>query len=278
MIMDAGIISTIARRELTISIRNKWTVIFAGVFGVLIVSISYFGSMTSGETGFQGFNRTSASLLSLVLYLIPLVSLMMATQSFAGGSVENEILFSQPVSRSDILLGKILGLFASMAAATLAGFGLGGVIIATQAETDDIWGYPIFVGLSLILSLVFLSLASLISMLSRRQTKAFGLALLVWFFFVIFYDLLVLGGSLMFRERTANYFIFASLFANPVDMVRVAGLISLQGNEIFGAAGAALVKFVGGEGWGVSALLASLAAWIAAPLLLSLRLLKRQDI
>jgi Cu-processing system permease protein len=276
--MEAGTILTLARRELAISIRNKWTVIFAAVFGVLITAISYFGSMTTGAAGFQGFNRTSASLLSLVLYLVPLVSLMMATQSFAGGAVENEILFSQPISRSEILIGKVLGLFASMSAATLAGFGLGGLVIATQADMDDIWGYPVFVGLSLVLSLVFLSLAALVSMIGRRQTKAFGLALLIWFFFVIFYDLLVLGGSLLLREKTANYFIFGSLFGNPVDMVRVAGLISLQGEEIFGPAGAALVKFLGGEAFGSAALVLSLLVWIAVPLLISLRLLRRQDI
>jgi Cu-processing system permease protein len=276
--MEAGTIITLARRELAISIRNRWTVIFAAVFSVLITAISYFGSMTVGAAGFQGFNRTSASLLSLVLYLVPLVSLMMATQSFAGGAVENEILFSQPISRSEVMIGKVLGLFASMSAATLAGFGLGGLVIATQADTDDIWGYPIFVALSLVLSLVFLSLAALVSMISRRQTKAFGLALLIWFFFVIFYDLLVLGGSLLLRERTANYFIFGSLFGNPVDMVRVAGLISLQGEEIFGPAGAALVKFLGGETFGAAALVLSLLVWIAVPMLLSLRLLKRQDI
>jgi Cu-processing system permease protein len=276
--MEAGTIFTLARRELAICIRNKWTAIFAVVFGVLITAISYFGSMTSGAAGFQGFNRTSASLLSLVLYLVPLVSLMMATQSFSGGAVENEILFSQPISRSEVLIGKLLGLFASMAAATLAGFGLGGLVIATQADLDDVWGYPIFVALSLILSLVFLSLAALVSMISRRQTKAFGLALLIWFFFVIFYDLLVLGGSLLLRERSANYFIFASLFGNPVDMVRVAGLISLQGEEIFGPAGAALIKFLGGEILGVAAVIVSLFVWIAVPILLSLRLLKKQDI
>jgi Cu-processing system permease protein len=112
----------------------------------------------------------------------------------------------------------------------------------------------------------------------RRQTKAFGVALLVWFFFVIFYDLLVLGGSLLFKERTANYFIFASLFGNPVDMVRVAGLLSLKGEEIFGAAGAALLKFLGGEFRGFVALLLSLLLWTLAPLLVSLRLLRKQDI
>lgn len=276
--MDASSIYTIARQELTVNIRNKWTLIFAVVFGSLVLAISYFGAMTAGAVGFQSFNRTSASLLSLVLYLIPLVALMMGTQSFLSGAGDDEMLFAQPVMRGEILLGKLLGLFAAMMTATFVGFGLGGLVIATQTDGADFLGYPIFVGLSLILSLVFLSLAMLAAIACRRRAKAFGVALLVWFFFVIFYDLLVLGGSLLFKEKTANYFIFASLFGNPVDMVRVAGLLALKGEEIFGAAGAALLKFLGGEARGFAALLLSLLLWALAPLLISLRLLRKQDI
>lgn len=276
--MDANSIYTIARQELTVNIRNKWTVIFAVVFGSLVLAISYFGAMTAGEVGFQSFNRTSASLLSLVLYLIPLVALMMGTLSFAGEAGDGEMLFAQPVTRAEILLGKLLGLFAAMTTATFVGFGLGGLVIATQIGTEDIFGYPIFILLSLALALIFLCLATLVSIVCRRQTKSFGVALLVWFFFVIFYDLLVLGATLLLTERTANYLIFASLFGNPVDMIRVGGLLSLNGEEIFGAAGAALLKFVGGEVWGFAALLVGVLVWTIAPVLLSLRLWQRQDV
>jgi Cu-processing system permease protein len=276
--MDLSTILTIARQELTVAIRNKWTVIFAFVFGSLVLAISYFGTMTAGEIGFQGFNRTTASLLSLVLYLVPLVALMMGTQSFLSSGGEDEMLFAQPVSRSEILVGKLLGLFAAMVTAMFVGFGLGGLVIATQTGAEDFLGYPIFVGLSLVLSAVFLALSMLCAIACRRRIKAFGVALLVWFFFVIFYDLLVLGGSLLFSERSANYFIFASLFGNPVGMVRVAGMISLKGGEVFGAAGAALLRFTGGEARAVTAMVASLLLWTAAPVLISMKLLRKQDI
>jgi Cu-processing system permease protein len=276
--MEINSVLTIARQELTVAVRNKWTLIFASVFGSLVLAISYFGTMTAGQIGFQGFNRTTASLLSLVLYLIPLVALMMGTQSFLSDSGDGEMLFAQPVTRGEILVGKILGLFGAMVTATFVGFGLGGLVIATQTDASGFPGYPIFVGLSLILSLVFLSLSALVSIACQRQTKAFGVALFVWFFFVIFYDLLALGGSLLFKERMANYFIFASLFGNPVDMVRVAGLLSLKGEEVFGAAGAALLKFLGGEFQGFAALLVSLLIWTLAPLFVSLKLWRRQDI
>jgi Cu-processing system permease protein len=276
--MDKSAILTIAKRELIISIRNKWTAVFAVVFGVLVTAISYFGTMSSGVASFQGFGRTSASLLSLVLYLVPLIALMMGTQSLLSAEGDSEMLFSQPVSRADVIIGKLVGLFAAIATATIAGFSAGGLVIALRTETDNVAAYVFFVGLSLLLSMVFLSLSALVGVANQRQTRAFGAALTLWFFFVIFFDLLVMGGSLLLKEKTANYFIFGSLFANPVGMVRVAGLIALSGEEVFGAAGAALMKFTGGAVYGLAALIAGLTAWVVIPLAASIRLLRKQDI
>ena len=276
--MDLNAIFTIGKRELTVSIRNKWTAVFAIVFGVLVTAISYFGTIATGQASFQGFGRTSASLLSLVLYLVPLVALMMGTQSFLSSEGDSEMLFSQPISRSDVVIGKLSGLFAAMTAATLGGFGAGGIVIAMRTDTADFLSYGFFVGLSLFLSAVFLAIAALVSVANRRQTRAFGVALTVWFFFVIFFDLLVLGGSLFLKERSANYFIFASLLANPVGLVRVAGSIALNGEEAFGAAGPVLLKFTGGAIYGLMVVLFGLTLWTLGPLLVSVGILKRQDI
>lgn len=276
--MDTNAIRTIARQELVVSIRNRWTLVFAGVFGVLVLAISYFGLVTGGAVGFQGFARTSASLLNLVLYIVPLVALTMGTLSFTSEKSGNELLFAQPVTRGEILLGKLFGLFASIFTAMLVGFGVGGVVIASQAGTEGSLRYPGLVGFSLLLALIFLSLAAFISTLCRRKTKAFGVALFVWFFFVLFYDLLAIGLTFLFTERTANVFIFGSLFGNPVDMMRVASLMILNGTDIFGAGGAALLRFLGGERLSVAILIIALAVWVIAPLAGAQKLLKHQDI
>jgi Cu-processing system permease protein len=276
--MDLNAIYTIARQELIINIRNRWTLIFALVFGGLVLAISYFGLVTVGAVGFQGFARTSASLLNLVIYIIPLVALTMGTVSFTSEKTSGELLFSQPVTRAEILLGKLAGLFSSILTATFFGFGLAGVIIASKAGTEGIFRYPIFIGLSLLLALIFLCLSALVSAICRRKTIAFGVTLFLWFFFVLFYDLVVIGGTFLLKERTANTFLFVSLLGNPVDMVRVASLIVLNGKPIFGAAGAALVKFLGGDAMSVLALLCGLVSWIILPLLLSHWWLKKQDI
>jgi Cu-processing system permease protein len=276
--MNFHAIVTIARQELVVNVRNKWILTFAVAFALLVLAISYFGLVTAGTVGFQGFTRTSASLLSLVLYVIPLIALTVGTLSFTSERSVSELLFAQPVTRTEILLGKLAGLFVSMATATLIGFGVGGLVIAVRAGSEGAGRYPVFVALSLLLALAFLSLSALVAFLFQRKPRAFGVTLILWFFFVVFYDLLVIGGSLLLKEKVANTLIFASLFGNPVGMVRVASLIVLDGKEIFGAAGGALVRFLGGETESLLLLLGALVLWVVLPLLASRQLLRRQDI
>src|SRR5262249_47345849 len=139
--MDFHGIATIARQELVVNIRNKWILTFAIAFALLILAISYFGLVTAGTVGFQGFTRTSASLLRLVLYVVPLIALTMGTLSFTSERSVSELLFAQPVTRTEILLGKLAGLFASMVTATLIGFGAGGLVIAAQAGNEGAGRY-----------------------------------------------------------------------------------------------------------------------------------------
>jgi Cu-processing system permease protein len=275
--MDWNSISTIAAQEVKVNLRNKWMLLFAAIFSALSLAVCYFGMVTVGAVGVQNFTRTTASLLNMVLYLVPLVALVMATLSFSGERGTTELLFSQPVSRADILLGKLAGLFACTTGATCFGFGVSGILIAARSGSDGSVRYAIFVGLALLLTLVFLSLGSMIAILVNNRAKALGAALFLWFFFVIFYDLLAIGMTFLFKERTANAFIFLSLFGNPVDLVRVSGLINLGGTTVFGTAGAALMKFLGGVVLSNILLIVGLAAWTAGPIVVSVRRLNRQD-
>ncbi len=276
--MDLNAMLTVAHQELIINIRNRWTLIFATVFGILVLAISYFGLITAGSIGFEGFARTSASLLNLVLFVVPLVSLVMGTLSFTSEKSSSELLFSQPVTRTEILAGKLLGLFAAILIATLIGFGLAGLVIAIKAGPEGSLRYPALVSLSLVLALIFLTLSALVAVICQRKSVAYGAALFLWFFFVLLYDLLVLGGTFLLKERAANAFLFTSLIGNPVGMVRIASLIALDGKEVFGAAGAALLRFLGGERSSIIVLSAGLLLWIVLPFLAARSLLKRQDI
>jgi Cu-processing system permease protein len=270
--------AAIARQEFVIAMRARWVLVFSGVFSVLALGITYFGTATAGVAGVQGFERTTASLLSLVLYLVPLLGLMLGTLALSRDRAGNELLFSQPVSREHVLYGRVSGIFAATAVAMLAGFGVAGIIVLSEVGAEGLSRYAGMVVLSLALAAVFLSLGALAGVVSATRTRAFGLALCVWFFFVLFYDLLIIGFTFILRERPANTMILLSLFGNPVDLVRVSTLLTLSDPSIFGAAGAALLKFLGGASLSQLALGFAIAAWFFVPLWFAGRLLRRLDL
>ena len=92
--------------EFVLNRRNRWVVSFAGLFASLTVAIAYFGMVTSGYAGFQDFTRTSASLVNLGGFLIPLFALLLGVFSFLTNRECLEVLVTQPIPRSRVLLGK----------------------------------------------------------------------------------------------------------------------------------------------------------------------------
>ncbi|MEN3038517.1 MAG: ABC transporter permease subunit [Candidatus Kryptonium sp.] len=277
--MRWGVIYTIAETEVIISVRNKWTHIFAIIFTILILGISYFGLSASGYKGsMQDFSRTTLSLLNLVLYLIPLASLIVGVMSFSGDGRSNELIFSQPLDRWEIQVGKLLGLLVVIFTSTSLGFGISGFIILMRVGSEGVFKYLVFVLLSNLLGFVFIGISALISVLAKQRGRAFGLSVLVWFLFLIFYDLVVIGATTFLKGKVAATFAMISLLGNPVDIVRVLSLITLNTPEIFGPAGAAFLKFLGGSIPTYIVLIFDLILWFALSVFLSIKILSKQDI
>ncbi len=268
----------IARMELLASIRNRWTFIYASVFSVLILALSYFGLVTTLAVGFQDLTRTSASILSLSLYLIPFIALVMGSTSLTAEKGLNELIFAQPVTRNQIFLGKLLGLFLSIFASVLIGFSFAGFIIAIKAGSRGILAYAGIVILSLLLAFVFLAISGLISVACHRTAKGIGISLLVGFFFLFIYDLLVIGLTVLMPERIGNRFALLALFGSPIGVTRVAGLILIGGKDLLGSAGTQLIRLLNGEILALALLTLVLLLYIAIPTYLAVHLLSRQDI
>ena len=66
------------------------------------------GLAASGQLLVQGFTRTAVSLLSLALYLLPLVGLVLGAHAFGAQDGGTELLLAQPIARH-VLLGRCLG-------------------------------------------------------------------------------------------------------------------------------------------------------------------------
>ena len=228
--MEIAQIATIAGKEFWDRIRNRWVLAVALVFTVFALVIAYFGAAQQGAVGFRSIDVTIASLVSLVIYLIPLIALVLGFDAIVGererGSLD--LLLSMPITRVELLLGKYLGLAAALTFSTVAGFGLVAVVLSSQLELNALFHYFGFMLSSVLLGCAFLSLAVMLSVFAGDRTRASGLAIAMWFFFVLVFDLLLLGALVVSGGQWGGELFPYLLLLNPADVFRILNIFSLE--------------------------------------------------
>lgn len=264
-------IVAVAAKEFSDRLRNRWVLAVALVFTVFSLAITYFGGAAQGQIGPRSIEATIASLVSLVIYLIPLIALLLGFDAIVGererGSLD--LLLAHPITRLELLLGKYLGLAAALALSTLAGFALVAALLWQRFGAAGLYHYGGFVLSSVLLGLAFLSLALLLSVLARDRTRASGLAIALWFALVLVFDLLLLGllvasGGELGGVLSGDGFAYL-LLLNPADVFRILNVFSLDDMaRLYGLA--SVVPPALGNPWLMGG---AMLAWIGAPLALA---------
>lgn len=262
--MELTQILTLAAKEFRDRMRNRWVLVVALVFTVFSLVIAYFGGAQQGQLGLRSIEFTIASLVSLVIYLIPLIALLLGFDAVVGererGSLD--LLLSLPITRLELLLGKYLGLAAALTLSTLVGFGLVAVLLFQQFSWPGLYHYLGFMLSSVLLGLAFLSLAVLMSVIARERTRASGLAIALWFFFVLVFDLLLLAGLVATGGAYGGDAFAYLLLLNPADVFRILNVFSLEDvRTLYGLA--SIVPPALAKPWLMGSVM---LAWIVLPL------------
>lgn len=223
-------VRVIATKEFRDRIRNRWVLAVALIFSLFALAIAYFGTAQQGSVGFRSIDVTIASLVSLVIYLVPLIALILGYDAIVGekerGSLE--LLLSMPISRFEILLGKYLGLAAALASSTVLGFGAGLLPLAAQLGSNDLYHYAGFVLSAILMGMAFLSLSLLVSVVTLDRVRASGIAIALWFFFVLIFDLLLMGALVVSQGNLGSGVFAALLMLNPADIFRLLNIFSSE--------------------------------------------------
>ncbi len=229
-LVDTRAVATVAAKELRDRLRNRWVLAVAAVFTVFALVIAYFGGAQQGTVGVRGIEFTIASLVSLVIYLIPLIALLLGFDAVVGererGSLD--LLLALPITRFELLLGKYLGLAAALSLSTVAGFGSVAALLAWQLGAAALFHFAGFMLSSVLLGLAFLSLAVAVSVVASDRTRASGLAIALWFFFVLVFDLLLLGFMVLSGGGIGGDVAAWLLLLNPADVFRILNIFSLD--------------------------------------------------
>ncbi|HEY1007234.1 MAG TPA: ABC transporter permease subunit [Sphingobacteriaceae bacterium] len=211
------------------------------------------------------------SIATVVLTIVPLVSIVYATTYYFNALEFTELLVAQPVSRTAILLGQFTGISLSVLGAFLAGAGIPVLLFAASAT-----GFTLLAAGSLA-TLGFVALAFLASALTRDKAQGIGLALMTWFYFSVIFDALVLLFLFTMNEYPLEKAMIVLSALNPIDLARIMILLQLDISALMGYTGALYQQFFG-SGSGMLFALAMLTLWAGVPLALALRVFRRKDL
>lgn len=243
-------------------LRNK--VVMAYTAFLLVVSVSLF---SMEETG----SKAVLSLLNIVLIVVPLVSLVFSTIHWYNSYEFIELMLTQPASRKKVLLSEYAGIGSSLLTAYLIGVGLPVLIYNPDAT-----------GLALILvggllTLVFTSIAFFASVKSRDKARGIGTALLLWFYFALIFDGLLLLILFTFSDYPLEKLILALSSFNPIDLGRIYLMLQMDISALMGYTGAVYKDFLGSSG-GLLYTLGIMLVWVVIPLLLAMRSFAKKDL
>lgn len=211
------------------------------------------------------------SLMNIVLMVVPLVSIVFSTIHFYNSYEFIELMLSQPVNRRVVFLGEYFAVAISLCFSFTIGVGVPVVFYGTGASGLTL----LYTGL--MLTLVFVSMAFLSSVLTRDKAKAIGVALLFWFYFSLIYDGLLMWIIYSFMDYPLEKVTLALVSLNPVDLARILMLLQLDISALMGYTGAFYKDFFGSS-MGLIFSSVILLLWIVLPVWVALRIFKRKDL
>ena len=93
------------------------------------------------------------------------------------------------------------------------------------------------------LTFIFVSLAFLASVITRDKAKGIGVALLLWFYFALLYDGLVMFLLFFFSDYPLEQASLVLITLNPIDLGRIIVLLNIDISALMGYTGALYKNF-----------------------------------
>lgn len=243
-------------------LRNK--IVIAYTAFLLVMSLSVFNLEDNASKGLL-------SLLNVILLIVPLVSMVFSTIYTYNSSEFIELLVSQPLKRKTIWLSLFSGLAVSLSLSFFIGAGI--PILLYQPGSTGI----MMLITGLLLSVIFVAIALLASVTTRDKAKGIGKVILLWLYFALLFDGMVLFLLFQFADYPLEKAMVGVSALNPIDLSRILILLQMDVSALMGYTGAIFRNFFGTHTGVILAFLV-LITWFVAPLWLSLRKFNSKDL
>jgi ABC-type transport system involved in multi-copper enzyme maturation permease subunit len=271
---------TIAKKEFMDNLRNNWIMILTVLFIILTLVISF----VSGGGSLGDIEITVVGLLTIASVLVPIIAVMLGYNTISGEAESGSLLVMQsyPVSRGEVYFGKFLGLGSVLAVSVLLGFGISGIVIGAAVGGANPGGFLVFIFLTILLGLIYLSMSICFSAILKRRTTSLyaGIGLFFWSMIissVILGVFLGTGGSFadLLSGGMPNWLWSSMMVLSPMDMFQTATFLGfdLRVANISGFGGIAIPDFIS-----MANLLVIFILWIVIPLGVGYYFYRKRDI
>ncbi len=217
----------VAGKELRDCLRSRWLVFGSALFAILGLAVFFGTAAIGGTLQYQPLPSVMNSLLSLTVFLLPLLALLLAYDAFVGEAESGTLLLmlTYPLSRLQWLTGKAMGQGAALLLVLVIGFAVLPIVQATLDVPYDISALIMSLGVLItsgwLLGLIFMLIAYWVSLSVRHKAQALALLLVVWFVAVLLYDLGLLVVSVAGADVLGRETLTALMLANPASVFRL---------------------------------------------------------
>lgn len=254
--------SKLIKHILTDLVRNR--VMIAYLIFLLVSSLTIFNMQDTAAKGI-------VSMLNIILWIIPMISMVFSAIYLYNSSEFIELLLSQPLQRRTIWSSLFVGLAISFTVCFIIGYGIPMLLYA-----NVIAGWITMLA-GIFLSLIFVAIAMLIVVQTRDKARGIGKVILLWLYFSIIFNGLILMFIFQFADYPIEKPMVILSFFNPIDLARIMALLQLDISALMGFTGSLFREFFGSISGQILSIIVMII-WILIPYFLSLYKFNRKDL
>lgn len=249
----------IALREVKLGFRNPWAYSFMALFTLFSLSLLLINT----QNFMQGYSSSTASMLNLILYLLPLMTLLLGSFSLTAEKEEGswQLLSTYPLTTFSFLWGKYVGLTSVLMTIVAFGYGVTGIIGALLGNGLDAVTFGLFLAFSFGLVVLFLAAAICIGTVAKNRWQALTIGVAIWFFAVIGWPTLLVAALGLLPYLWIKPALTALTLVNPAEIVRLFVIVKLGGGAALGPEYYQWVSWIGKPS-GTWAFILICTAWV----------------
>lgn len=242
-------LSTMWRMELRETLRARWYQAYLVAFIGLMATFFAFGLAESSVMGFTGLGRLLLTFIQVTILILPIFVLITTARTLVGDRETGvwEYMLALPVSFRGYYWGRMGGRATATALPLVLALVGGGLVETLRGGTVpwDVVAY--FSAIVVAMTLCFLGIAMLLSVISSSQEMAIGVAFVIWLAVEGLVDAVLLG--FLIRQAVVAEVVLGLALLNPLQAFRTAAVLLFDPElKLLGPLSYTLLEEIGVQG------------------------------